>query len=303
MMHLPGHAELVPPHRRYDAVAEASAALVIRSYSSSFGLASRLLAPAIRRDVRNIYALVRVADEIVDAPRPEQGLVDRSNELDQLEDQTSAAMITGSSSNLVVHAFARTARRVGIDLDLAGAVLRLDAFRPDRGRARLREPGVLHLRLCRGRRPHVPARVPRRRGESRSALRPPRARRARLGAAFQKINFLRDFGEDSDGLGRRYLVGLDPDSPDDAAWSLWLDDIDLDLTAAAAAIPHLPASSRVAVCTAHDLFAELTARLRESSAAEARLNRVRVPNAGKARIAAAAVARRGMPRTARGVDA
>ncbi|ETA08384.1 MULTISPECIES: phytoene/squalene synthase family protein [Gordonia] len=303
MMHLPGHTELVPPHRRYDAVAEASAALVIRSYSSSFGLASRLLAPAIRRDVRNIYALVRVADEIVDAPRPEQGLVDRSNELDQLEDQTSAAMITGSSSNLVVHAFARTARRVGIDLDLVApffASMRSDLTEVEHDFESLASyiygsaevVGLMCLRAFLAEEAKA---------EARYDHLAPGARR--LGAAFQKINFLRDFGEDSDGLGRRYLVGLDPDSPDDAAWSLWLDDIDLDLTAAAAAIPHLPASSRVAVCTAHDLFAELTARLRESSAAEARLNRVRVPNAGKARIAAAAVARRGMPRTARGVDA
>ncbi|QMU21547.1 phytoene/squalene synthase family protein [Gordonia rubripertincta] len=303
MMHLPGHTELVPPHRRYDAVAEASAALVIRSYSSSFGLASRLLAPAIRRDVRNIYALVRVADEIVDAPRPEQGLVDRSNELDQLEEQTSAAMITGSSSNLVVHAFARTARRVGIDLDLVApffASMRSDLTQVEHdfeslacyiyGSAEV--VGLMCLRTFLAEEAKA---------EARYDHLAPGARR--LGAAFQKINFLRDFGEDSDGLGRRYLVGLDPENPDDAAWSLWLDDIDLDLTAAAAAIPHLPASSRVAVCTAHDLFAELTARLRESSASEARLNRVRVPNAGKAKIAAAAVARRGMPRTARGVNA
>ncbi|TSD95221.1 phytoene/squalene synthase family protein [Gordonia rubripertincta] len=303
MMHLPGHTELVPPHRRYDAVAEASAALVIRSYSSSFGLASRLLAPAIRRDVRNIYALVRVADEIVDAPRPEQGLVDRSNELDQLEEQTSAAMITGSSSNLVVHAFARTARRVGIDLDLVApffASMRSDLTQVEHDFESLASyiygsaevVGLMCLRAFLAEEAKA---------EARYDHLAPGARR--LGAAFQKINFLRDFGEDSDGLGRRYLVGLDPENPDDAAWSLWLDDIDLDLTAAAAAIPHLPASSRVAVCTAHDLFAELTARLRESSASEARLNRVRVPNAGKAKIAAAAVARRGMPRTARGVNA
>ncbi|SDU73920.1 phytoene/squalene synthase family protein [Gordonia westfalica] len=303
MMHLPGHIEVVPPHRRYDAVAEASAALVIRSYSSSFGLASRLLAPAIRRDVRNIYALVRVADEIVDAPRPEQGLVDRSNELDQLEEQTAAAMITGSSSNLVVHAFARTARRVGIDLALVTPFF--DSMRADLtqvehdfeslaayiyGSAEV--VGLMCLRAFLAEESKADARY--------DHL-APGARR--LGAAFQKINFLRDFGEDCDGLGRRYLVGLNPDKPDEDAWSLWLDDIDLDLTAAAEAIPHLPASSRVAVCTAHDLFAELTARLRESSASEARRQRVRVPNAGKAKIAAGAVARRGMPRGARGVTA
>ncbi|MCD2147016.1 phytoene/squalene synthase family protein [Gordonia paraffinivorans] len=303
MMHLPGHTEVVPPHRRYDEVAEASAALVIRSYSTSFGLASRLLAPSLRRDVRNIYALVRVADEIVDAPRPDQGSVDRRNELDQLEEQTYAAMASGSSSNLVVHAFARTARRVGIDLDLVTPFF--DSMRSDLTQVRhdfeslaayiygsAEVVGLMCLRAFLAGEPKADARY---------EHLAPGARR--LGAAFQKINFLRDFGDDSDGLGRRYLVGLDPDDPDEAAWSLWLDDIDLDLTAAAAVIPELPMSCRVAVCAAHDLFAELTERLRQSSAAEARIRRVRVPNAGKARIAAAAVARRGIPRTARGVNA
>lgn len=302
-MHLPGHTEVVPPHRRYDEVAEASAALVIRSYSTSFGLASRLLAPSLRRDVRNIYALVRVADEIVDAPRPDQGSVDRRNELDQLEEQTYAAMTSGSSSNLVVHAFARTARRVGIDLDLVTPFF--DSMRSDLTEVRhdfeslaayiygsAEVVGLMCLRAFLAGEPKADARY---------EHLAPGARR--LGAAFQKINFLRDFGDDSDGLGRRYLVGLDPDDPDEAAWSLWLDDIDLDLTAAAAVIPELPMSCRVAVCAAHDLFAELTERLRQSSAAEARIRRVRVPNAGKARIAAAAVARRGIPRTARGVNA
>ena len=232
----------------------------------------------------------------------DRGSVDRRNELDQLEEQTYAAMTSGSSSNLVVHAFARTARRVGIDLDLVTPFF--DSMRSDLTQVRhdfeslaayiygsAEVVGLMCLRAFLAGEPKADARY---------EHLAPGARR--LGAAFQKINFLRDFGDDSDGLGRRYLVGLDPDDPDEAAWSLWLDDIDLDLTAAAAVIPELPMSCRVAVCAAHDLFAELTERLRQSSAAEARIRRVRVPNAGKARIAAAAVARRGIPRTARGVN-
>ena len=66
--------DLVRPHARYDEVADASAALVISSYSSSFGLASRLLAEPARSHVRNIYAMVRIADEIVDGVAAEGGL-------------------------------------------------------------------------------------------------------------------------------------------------------------------------------------------------------------------------------------
>ena len=50
---------------RYDAAAEASAAVVIARYSTSFGAAARLLDAETRRRIRSIYALVRVADELV----------------------------------------------------------------------------------------------------------------------------------------------------------------------------------------------------------------------------------------------
>ncbi len=284
------------PYQRYDAVADHSAALVIRSYSSSFGLASRLLAPPVRRDVRNVYALVRVADEIVDAPRPDQSVAQRRAALDQLEDETRAAMETGTSSNLVVHAFGQTALRVGIDPSLTTpffASMRMDLDRTVHDDASLAEyiygsAEVVGLMCVKA----FLAGEPRR--DERYAQLEPGARR--LGAAFQKVNFLRDFADDSDGLGRRYLVGLDPDDLDDEVWVRWLDDIDADLAAAAEVIPLLPANSRAAVCTAHDLFAELSKRLRAVSAADARRERVRVPNPVKARIAASALLRRGMPR-------
>ena len=70
----------------YDRVAGQSAALVIRGYSTSFGVASRLLAEPVRTHVRNIYALVRIADEIVDDPSAGFDTVERADQLDRLED-------------------------------------------------------------------------------------------------------------------------------------------------------------------------------------------------------------------------
>ena len=58
----------------YDRVADETAGVVIRRYSTSFGLASRLLDASVRQHVENIYALVRVADEIVDGGVAEAGL-------------------------------------------------------------------------------------------------------------------------------------------------------------------------------------------------------------------------------------
>ena len=104
-----------PPADLYDLVSEAGAALVIHEYSSSFGLASRLLAEPVRTQVRNVYALVRVADEIVDTPTPPSARSPATRCSTWLQDDVRHAMQSGYSANLVVHAFARTAAAVGID--------------------------------------------------------------------------------------------------------------------------------------------------------------------------------------------
>ena len=116
----------------YDRTAQDAAAAVIAAYSTSFGLATRLLGPRPRPHVRNIYALVRVADEIVDGPAAAAGLDPAAERaiLDELEAETLTAIARGFSSNLVVHAFARTARECGIGGGAHPPVLRVDAHRP-----------------------------------------------------------------------------------------------------------------------------------------------------------------------------
>ncbi|WP_139977290.1 phytoene/squalene synthase family protein [Nocardioides litoris] len=295
-MLVPPGAARSAPHDEYDRVAETTAAMVIDAYSSSFGLASRLLAPPVRRHVRNVYALVRVADEIVDAPRPDGTAVQRAAVLATLRAETVTAMGTGHSSNLVVHAFARTARAVGVTPDLVEPFF--DSMHADldpqphdqasfdayvHGSAEV--VGLMCLRAFLHDEP---------RPDDRYDALAPGARR--LGAAFQKVNFLRDLREDLDTLGRSYFPGLDVARLTDAERDVLLDDIEADLDAAARVVPHLPGSSRVAVCAAHDLFAELARRLRATPAEVLRSRRVRVPQPVKARIVTAAALRSGMPR-------
>ena len=104
----------------YDRVADEVAAVVIHRYSTSFGLASRLLGAGVRQHVENIYALVRVADEIVDGGVTDAGLdlAAAGRYLDEFEADTNQAMEHGYSTNIVVHAFARTAREVGFGREL-----------------------------------------------------------------------------------------------------------------------------------------------------------------------------------------
>jgi phytoene synthase len=272
----------------YDRVAEETASIVIRRYSTSFGLAARLLDRRNRQRIENIYALVRVADEIVDGGAAAAGLStkDAGGRLDALEKETEAAMACGYSSNLVVHAFALTARETGIGRaltqpffesmrsDLVSVEQTPESFeRYVYGSAEVVGLMCLHSFL--------------EGGDCTDAERIEFEAGARaLGAAFQKINFLRDLATDFRELGRSYFPGVRVDAFDEADKDRLLDDIEADLRVSAAVIPKLPPGSRRAVALAHFLFAELASRLRATPAAQLVVSRVRVPNPVKLRIAA-----------------
>ena len=51
----------------FDTVSFECSKIVTQSYSTSFALATKMLAPSIRKDIYNIYGFVRFADEIVDS--------------------------------------------------------------------------------------------------------------------------------------------------------------------------------------------------------------------------------------------
>lgn len=274
----------------YDRVAEETASIVIHRYSTSFGLASKLLGAGVRQHVENIYALVRVADEIVDGGAEEAGL-DRlaaGRQLNELERETEDAMGSGFSANLVVHAFALTARDVGFGAELTAPFfesMRADLTETEHDQASFDRyvygsaevVGLMCLRAFLH-------------GENRSAGETAELERGAcaLGAAFQKVNFLRDLAADFETLGRSYFPGVSVDSFTEAEKIRLLDDIDADLAVSAASIPRLPGSCRKAVALAQSLFAELARRLRATPASELVSARVRVPNPVKARLALAA---------------
>ena len=275
----------------YDDVARETASIVIRRYSTSFGLASRLLAPDVRRHVENIYALVRVADEVVDGGAD----IDESSArraLDALEQETDGAVELGFSTNLVVHAFALTARETGFGRELTAPFF--ESMRMDL-QHKVHDPAsferyvygsaeVVGLMCLRAFLLGGPA------GEYERLSTGARA----LGSAFQKVNFLRDLAADYEALGRSYFPGVDVAAFDEATKLRLLDDIDADLAVSAAVVPQLPRSSRRAVALAQSLFTELSRRLRATPAEQLVRARVRVPDPVKARLALVA-AFGGMP--------
>ncbi len=275
----------------YDQVAAAAASVVIRRYSTSFGFASRLLGKTVRQHVENVYALVRIADEVVDgaAAFTEGGAAAIARQLDVLESECMHAMACGYSTNLVVHAFASTARASGFGAELTGPFFR--SMRADLAPVPLTDEtfkdyvygsaevvGLMCLKVFLIGQPAA--------DQQYAAL---AMGAQRLGAAFQKINFLRDLTADFHELKRSYFPGIDPTRLTDSQKDVLLDDIDADLDASAAAISALPASSIRAVRLAHALFTELSLRSRNTPAETLLLRRVRVPDRVKLRIAASVV--------------
>jgi phytoene/squalene synthetase len=275
----------------YDRVAQASATLVIREYSTSFSMATRLLGPNVRQDVENVYGLVRVADEIVHGVAADAGLAPKEVrvQLDALEADTEQAMLSGYSTNLIVHAFALTARRCDISTDLTRpffASMRADVTESTHDaqsftdyvygsaeviglmclQAFVRELSVTpdsHAEFVRGARA--------------------------LGAAFQKVNFLRDLSADFDNLGRSYFPGVDLEKLTDEDKLGLVRDIDDDLELARSIVPNLPRSSRRAVALALSLFAQLNRQIERTPARVLRAKRISVSAPTKVWLALRAI--------------
>ncbi|GAA3883729.1 squalene/phytoene synthase family protein [Leifsonia kafniensis] len=279
----------------YNAAAQASSAVIIGEYSTSFGLAARLLEPRMRGQVRAIYALVRIADELVDGAAAGAGLgIEAQRELlDDLETETIAAIGRGYSTNLVVHSFALTARETGIDASLVApffASMRRDLdtipFTDDTLAAYIYGSAEVIGLMCL--RSFLQGISP---SDVEMTYLDTGARR--LGAAFQKINFLRDLADDYETLGRSYFPGIDPTAMTEADKARILADIDADLAAASLALPLLPVGCRGAVRAAHDLFARLAQKLRNTPCTALCTTRVRVPDGEKLLLAAGVLLGRG----------
>lgn len=276
------------PHAEFTAASRACADVILRRYSTSFALACRLLSPATRPHVAAIYAWARVADEVVDGAMQDPAAAREL--IAEARRRTHRAIEQGLDPDPVTHAFADTARRFGIGASLVDPFY--DSMEADLD-------VTVHSDESLRRYIHGSAEVI---GEM--CLRtfaggglgdePELAAGARaLGSAFQKVNFLRDVREDSSELGRNYLPGRDPLALTDRDVRELADDVDADLRVARVAIDRIPGRDRLAVLAAHDLFAELTVRLRAAGAAGVGTGRVRVPNPVKLAVITRAAAGRG----------
>lgn len=233
--------------------------LITRRYSTSFSMGIRLFDKRFRAPIYGIYGFVRFADEIVDTfhDYPKEALLQRFRE------DTFRAIDEGISLNPVLHAFQQVVHRYGIEAELIEAFLRsmemdLTNASYDTGAyetyiyGSAEVVGLMCLRVfCEGD------------DEKYRRLKEPACR---LGAAFQKINFLRDIKSDFDERGRVYFPGVDFGQFTNEVKRDIEADIKADFDAALDGIRRLPEGSRFGVYLAYKYYTHLFAKIRNAPA-------------------------------------
>lgn len=261
----------------FNKVSEMCSRLTTEQYSTSFSSSIRLLHRDLRQPVFNIYGFVRFADEIVDTFHQH----DKKALLDQFRRETWDAIERGISLNPILHSFQLTVNRYNIDHSLIEAFFSSMAMDLDKkcyDRAGYEEyiygsaevVGLMCLYVfCEGnqeqyKKLEMPARS--------------------LGAAFQKVNFLRDIKADFNGLERVYFPGCDFNNFTDADKQKIEADIEADFSHAFEGIMQLPAKARFGVYVAYKYYYSLFRKIRKLQPAYMLRQRVRIPNYRKLMI-------------------
>ena len=256
----------------FDSVSENCSRVVTNRYSTSFSLATKMLAGSIRQDIYNIYGFVRFADEIVDSFHD----YDKENLLGGFEADLDRALEDRISLNPILNSFQATYHRYGIPRHLVDAFLksmRMDLYKKVyRSEAEYREyiygsADVVGLMcLC------VFVKGDRERyDELKDAA-------MALGSAFQKVNFLRDLKADYDGLERTYFPNTNLLELDDEAKARIVAEIEDDFKKGYQGILKLPGESKFGVFMAYRYYHKLLHKLQRMPSGELMQSRVRVPN-------------------------
>ncbi|MFN0202234.1 MAG: phytoene/squalene synthase family protein [Bacteroidia bacterium] len=258
----------------FDQISHATSKNITRTYSTSFSMAIALLENKIQQDVYNIYGFVRLADEIVDTFHDQ----DKEKLLTQMIEQTWEAIEMKFSLNPVLYSFQETVHRYQIDHELIRLFLEsmeMDLNKHLYDQAKYEKyivgsaevVGLMCLKVfCYGNQ------------ESYDAL---RYSASRLGAAFQKINFLRDLKADYEGLGRTYFPNVSFSHFDEKAKREIEEDIEKDFQDGFEGIKQLPKGSRFGVYVAYIYYYNLFDKIKKIHASRIMEERIRISDRRK----------------------
>ncbi|MGV8813755.1 MAG: phytoene/squalene synthase family protein [Gelidibacter sp.] len=256
----------------FDLVSHQCSKAVTNTYSTSFSLATKMLANSIRQDIYNIYGFVRFADEIVDSFHD----YDKEVLFNRFEADLEFALQDKISLNPILNAFQETYHKYNIDKHLVDAFMksmRLDLHKSDYltetdykmyiyGSADV--VGLMCLKVF------VKGDSEKYESLKKSAM--------SLGSAFQKVNFLRDLKADYEDLSRTYFPNTNLNQLDENSKQSIIDDIENDFAQGLKGIKELPIEAKFGVFMAYRYYYQLLKKLKNTPAPDIKSTRIRVPN-------------------------
>jgi len=245
--------------------------VVTETYSTSFASAIRMLHRDLRAPICNIYGFVRFADEIVDTFHE----YDKKALLAEFKANTYEAIERGISLNPVLHSFQRAVNEFKIDRDLIDSFfhsMEMDLTRQcydekdydDYIYGSAEVVGLMCLQVfC---------------SDDRQLFHQLKPEARSLGAAFQKVNFLRDIKADFAGLSRMYFPCCDFNNFTGEHKRQIELDIQADFANAYRGILHLPLKARFGVYVAYKYYYSLFRKIQTMRPEMILEQRVRIPN-------------------------
>lgn len=258
----------------FDKASIKSSKLVTSLYSTSFSLGIRFLTKRFRDPIYAIYGFVRFADEIVDSFHE----YDKSVLLREFRSDTYEAIDRRISLNPILNSFQHVVNEYNIERELIDAFL--DSMEMDLHKTGYDQSGIEQYIL--GSAEVVGLMCLRVFTENDKLLYDSMKHQAmKLGAAFQKINFLRDMKADFVDLGRTYFPNVDMDHMDDRTKHKIEKDIMEDFEEGLRGIRKLPKDARFGVYVAYIYYYALFQKIKSTNASRILNERIRISNERK----------------------
>ncbi len=245
--------------------------LVTKTYSTSFAKAITLLSPSVRPAIYAIYGFVRYADEIVDSFQS----YNQEELFMEFEENYKKALDRKISLNPILNAFQEIVHRYQL-YDLVESFMKsmkMDLYKTEYksvqeytqyiyGSADV--VGLMCLKVFV-------------KGDNEKYMElEPYA--MKLGSAFQKVNFLRDLKDDTEGLGRSYFPNIKDYHLDNHSKRIIIKDIEADFAEAYKGIIKLPIEGRLGVYQAYRYYMRLLRELKLADSKRILKERIRVNN-------------------------
>jgi phytoene/squalene synthetase len=268
----------------YDSLSATVSKKITRAYSTSFSLGIYFLNRKLHEPIYNIYGFVRLAYEIVDSFHGYK----QAELFEQFKLDLDYALREKISLNPVLQSFQETVHKYNIDRELIDTFMRsmeMDLLKTVHNEQSYQEyilgsaevVGLMCLRVFTN-------------GDDveYNKLKPAAMK---LGAAFQKVNFLRDLKQDYAHLGRTYFPGVDFNQFDLQQKKNIEAEIESDFDAALKGIKMLPRGARLGVFIAYVYYRSLNNKIKSHSPENIMNSRIRIPNMQKAGLLLQSVVR------------